>query len=519
MTASQRAFANAIFVGVLAVVAGNALLYVSKVANPLIAADDWYYLDTVVRKAAAGELGFGDLFIKRSLLDHSQPLRKLVLLFLYRYFDLDYGIGGIIGVLAAFLNLGLIWRLVRASGVPARNSHGLLLLSFAALASVYLSLNSAIVFSWPLLTLSYSSHFFILCFLWASWSAYQNPSAWRSCALLVFSLLLDMVADDTALIATMGSTIALLLYGWRQQRLRHAAVAIAISTSAYVAYLILRWLSGADAAGVVAAQAIAASSGVVRKTPGLLDLLAGLWGYAGQIPEALVVPLIASVAHRFQLRAWLGPDTAQVELTIAALLTVAHGWFWWHAFRGRENPATYVATALMLLFYGLVAGLLLARISQHGAVFMWQPRYVLVFEWNIVALVLMAIGQLCIATPNRRAVRAAPRSARGEAAGQGIVAISASLLLLLQIPLSHNSWNRYKYSSVLQQRSAMRMGEMAANPAEVLQRCARKPGSCRYDPKQRVEGLMFLKQNHLNIFSPTFRARNRLYPEAALLPR
>lgn len=518
MTASQRAFANAIFVGVLAVVAGNALLYVSKAANPLIAADDWYYLDAIVRKAAAGELSFGDLFIKRSLLDHSQPLRKLVLLFQYHYFDLDYGIGGVIGVSAAFLNLGLIWRLVRPSGIPARN-HGLLLLSFAAMASVYLSLNSPIVFSWPLLTLGYTSHFFILCFLLATWSAYRDPRTWRLCGLIVFSMLLDMVADDTALIAIIASMIALLMCARRQQRWRHAAAVIAISIASYAAYLILRWLSGADAAGVAAAQAIAASGGVVPKTPGMLDLLAGLRSHAGQIPEALIAPLVASVVHRFQLRAWLGPDTAQVELTIAGLLTLAHGWFWWHALRGRENSTTYVATSLMLLFYGLVAGLLIARISQHGVVFMWQPRYVLVFEWNIIALVLMAIGQICIATPNRRAVRAAPSSARGAAAGQGIVAISAALLLLLQIPLSHNSWNRYKYSSVSQQRSAMRMGKMAANPAEVLQYCARKPGSCRYGPKQRVEALMFLKQNHLNIFSPTFRARNRLYPDAASLPR
>jgi hypothetical protein len=516
VTASQRTIANAIFMGVLVAIAANAMLYVAKTANPLIAADDWYYLDTIVRKAAAGELSFSDLLIKRSYLDHSQPLRKLVLLFEYRYFDLDYGIGGIIGVMAAFLNLGIIWRMIRAAGIPEESRRGLLLLAFAALTAVYLSLNSAIVFSWPLLTLGYTSHIFILCFLWATWRAYLDPSTRRLCILLISSLLLDVVADDTALIMTLAAAIALMVSSWRQHRSRQAATVIAISVAAYIAYLMVRWLSGANAAGVEAAQAIAASSGVIRETPGITDLLAGLWKHAEQMPEALIVPLVASVAHRFQLRAWLGPETAQLELVIAALLVAAHGWFWWHALRGKENMVTYVATSVMLFFYGLIAGLLLARISLHGANFMWQPRYVLVFEWNIIALLLMAIGQICFLEGGRVA---AASTSRGAFIGHGVLAASALLLLLLQLPLSHYSWARYKYASVSQQRSAVRMGTMAANPAMVLEECTRKPGSCRYDPKQRIEGLRFLKQNRLNLFSPSFRARNRLYPDANSLPQ
>lgn len=517
MTASQRIMANAIFMGVLVAIAANAILYVAKTANPLIAADDWYYLDTIVRKAADGELGFADLLIKRSYLDHSQPLRKLVLLFEYRYFDLDYGIGGIIGVMAAFLNLGIIWRMIRVAGILEESRRGLLLLAYAALTAVYLSLNSAIVFSWPLLTLGYSSHIFILCFLWATWRAYLDPRAWRLCMLLISCLLLDVVADDTALIMTVAAAIALLFSGWRQQRPRQAAATIAISVAAYIAYLMLRWLSGADAAGVEAAQAMAASSGVIRETPAITDLFTGLWRNAGQIPETLIVPLVASVAHRFQLRAWMGPETAQFELMIAALLVAAHGWFWWYALRGKENMVTYVATAAMLLFYGSVAGLLLARISLHGANFMWQPRYVLVFEWNIIALLLMAIGQICIMEEGAR--MAAATTPRGTVIGHGVLAASALLLLLLQLPLSHYSWARYKYASVSQQRSAVKMGKMAANPAMVIEECTHKPGSCRYDPKQRIEGLRFLKQNRLNVFSPSFRARNRLYPDARSLPQ
>src|SRR3546814_18804286 len=80
------------------------MLFPARVANPLVASDGWAFVDGVVRKAAEGNFEWQDLFFKRGALDHSQPLRKLSLLFHYRFFDLDFSIDAIAGVSFAIVS-------------------------------------------------------------------------------------------------------------------------------------------------------------------------------------------------------------------------------------------------------------------------------------------------------------------------------------------------------------------------------------------------------------------------------
>jgi len=79
---------------------------------------------------------------------------------------------------------------------------------------------------------------------------------------------------------------------------------------------------------------------------------------------------------------------------IAIVVIAAHAWFWRSALVGRRNLASFVAVALMLVFYGLVAGILLGRVGANGMLYLWQPRYTLIYAWNIVALLLMASGAI-----------------------------------------------------------------------------------------------------------------------------
>ena len=79
----------------------DALYFVLRSANPVIRSDDWYYLDVFVRKAVTGHLGIADFFARRYDADHAQPLNKLVMLLEWRWFDLDFSVGAVIGVMAA----------------------------------------------------------------------------------------------------------------------------------------------------------------------------------------------------------------------------------------------------------------------------------------------------------------------------------------------------------------------------------------------------------------------------------
>lgn len=162
------------------------------------------------------------------------------------------------------------------------------------------------------------------------------------------------------------------------------------------------------------------------------------------------------------------------------------------------------------MFYGLVVGILVVRGSRYGLDYLWQPRYVVIYQWNIVALLMMGASQLPVAGAS-----STPRSAGGPA----LLACVAVALLLLQLPLSRHSWSGARYRSANQQRTALSLGTMAhramrdeVDPSSVVV-------ECQLQPQCKSEVVRFLKTNRLNVFSPAFQARNRLYPDARALPR
>jgi len=496
MVPLRRQVLQAAFVAALVAIGANALLYACKSASPLIGADGWYFVGSIVRKAAEGHLTFGDLFAKRSAFDHSQPLRKLVLLFHYRVFDLDFGVEAIVGVLAAFANLGLVWGIMRPA---TRSRHpAVAACAFAALAAVYLSLNASVVFDWSLLTLAYTGHAFVLCFFLACWWAFTGTTPGRLALLAIAALAMDVVVDDTGLVATLAAALAVAAAGVRDRRWSETVRVVATVLAAYVTYLLLwRWVSAPAPTG----------DGV---QPGLGDLLGMLWDRAGHAQAALLAPFSAAVAHPMQMRPMFGRATGAAGVVVALVVLVAHAWFWWCAWNGRRNRVAFVATGLMLMFYGLVVGILVVRGSRYGLDYLWQPRYVVIYQWNIVALLMMGASQLPVAGAS-----STPRSTGWPA----LLACVAVALLLLQLPLSRHSWSGARYRSANQQRTALSLGTMAhramrdeVDPSSVVV-------ECQLQPQCKSEVVRFLKTNRLNVFSPAFQARNRLYPDARALPR
>src|SRR5690606_15326572 len=164
---------------------------------------------------------------------------------------------------------------------------------------------------------------------------------------------------------------------------------------------------------------------------------------------------------------------------------------------GRRNAAAFVATCQMLLFYGLLAGMLLARVSQHGSEYLWQPRYVLIYQWNVVALLLMALAQLRPGGGGVRTDRAAIATV-----------VAAALVLCLQVPLSLQSWQVQPYAKRFQQRQAMQMRHLAGAQAEVPARCVHTLLVCKYPAERRARVMGFLRDQRLSVFSPGFAYRH-----------
>lgn len=495
----------------LAVICLNVLQFTTTSANPLIISDDWHAVDAVVSKIPAGDFQVVDLFTKRGALDHSQPLRKAILVFHYRYFDLDFGVEALIGVLFAFVNLALFWALARSTDGEGRRITWAGMLGFAALAAVYLSLNAEIVFGWPLLTLAYTSHTFILVAVVAAWYALSSSHRARLPLLFGAALTMDMVTDDTGLVVSLAILLALAieaLRGSSRTRLLQVAGTVILAAAVYnIGYM---WL---------VPKLVDPAAG---KAAGLATSIARLWGQAPDAWQWVVTPLSSSLADRLQLREMLGSgsQTVPLEIMLAVLVLVGHAWFWWAALRGRRNRAAFVATCLMLMFYGLLAAMLLARVSVRDVSYLLQPRYVIIYMWNVVALLLMAIGQVGDA-PATGATRALPLATSAKprvAAGPLVLSVVAVALLLLQVPLSLTSWHRTAYTRIFQQRMALQVSGLLEHPAAPTGPCMPQLVVCRFPQEQRERVLRFIKSHRLNLYSRKFQIRNRLYPAIGCVP-
>lgn len=495
----RRDWGRVLFLAALVLAGANVLVYAARHANPLIMSDEWAYLDGFVRKAAGPGLELSDFFVKRFALDHAQPLRRAILFLHYKWFDLDYSIQALAGVLFAFANLALFWKIAVPDDEGLRRS-GRFRIAFLALAAVYLSLNSGTIYTWPLLTLGFSSHFFVLCCLLAAWKA--NIDGTRRAAWIAFgaALAMDVVADDTGLLVSIAIAIATILWQWRNNEARRSTMAapsrnvLLPVAAAYAAYRVFRF---AATHGAVAAYPMADQFGAGNILHALSERLPGL--LAG-----LHVPLVAGILQKPKL-AWLfGSGATGMEWAIFAAVLSAHAWFWWRVWSRPTGRAGYAAMVLMLYLYGALAGILVGRASLYGADYFWQPRYVFLYQAGVVALLLMAIDAM---------TGAATESARTGRTWRMVATACAIGLIALQCCLSVGTWNGVRRSSDFQRKLALQIGEIAAHPERVPDKCAPALIICRYPVEQRTELVRFLKDNRLNVFSPSFQARYRLYPD------
>ncbi|MGI8559969.1 MAG: hypothetical protein ACR2J7_00700 [Luteimonas sp.] len=484
----------ALLLGLLALAAAvNAWTYSYATGIPLVQSDAWIFLDTYVRKYLVGGFGWRDFFLQAHSSDTNLPLHKLVLLFHINHFNMDFKVEGLIGV-ASGIALTLLLTVTAAGSNPARWSlagYGLL----AWLALVTLSLNSHNVYTWPLVTM-----WFLNLLLVALYLVFMARPVVAPKAALAATLLLGFLLDEVALITVLAAVAALLIQRdarpWRD-RMLPAAAAVAGLLAVRGLYA---WFN--------------ASHGVIPEavsTPGLLQNLVGL--ISSEALQLVLIPLSDSLLHQAVLEAWYPVNHVRAGNLIGAVLVLAHVWFWWQVFRSREGlPAGVIRTrrvaiALMLFFYGTVAGIALQRIPEFGIEYLHQPRYVVFYQLNLAALGLMA-HSVFICRPTV--------GGSGRLAG-GLLLAAVLGLGQLQWHLSLRSWDHAKYLSVYVEGTAATMGRLAVDPDAQIE-CADILRVCDFPPPDRRRMMDLLQNYQLNIFNPDFQALYRLRPFPAPVP-
>jgi hypothetical protein len=224
---------------------------------------------------------------------------------------------------------------------------------------------------------------------------------------------------------------------------------------------------------------------------------------AGDWWKWFALPLSLPVVYEFpgrMISSWtLWPI---IRAAMVMLLLIAHVAFWWRAWRGTYNLPMFVSVCLMLLSYAWLAGILLVRVSYFGSDYLYQDRYIQFFQFNLVALLLMWAA----------AAELEPKAiSRWRTLFTTLPVMGCLVMLLVQIPLSHDAWQRRKYLPHYYQHMAIQIGQLAEDPANT-EGCLPEVVVCGWSPEKRQQLVRFLRANQLNIFSPALQARYDYLP-------
>jgi hypothetical protein len=484
-TVSERtmALARVAAIALCALAAVNALWFTADAAIALPSADAWHLIDTFVRKAAEGTLTFADFFAQRSAGDHAQPLNRLVLYAHLTLADLDFRVEALIGIAIAVATCTLLaWQVVRG----AASNEARLRAWFGAVAifAFGLSLNATNIYTWSLVGLGWIL-LFVATLYWICIAVPLRERAFAGVAVLA-TFAMASVLDELAL-PTFAAAVAALVVcdGWRNPR---RAIVLAIAGGVGLAL------------GRVLIHAMTSAPGAADATGGsFAQLLSTMLGPGAW--KLVVVPLADSLFHQEHAVAWFGASAAKIQIVIALAIAALHVAFWWQVLIARRalprRRVVVLAVAMMLFFYATILGIALSRVPEFGLDYLHQPRYVAIYQLNLLALVLL------FASP-RADADAAPAN---NAIGLAIFAFFGACLLL-QVQHTRAAWALAPFVQSYERNATLQLQKLAADPLAPAPACSPILTVCKAAPGKRASILELMRTHHLNVYSDRFGEAN-----------
>lgn len=493
-SAASASLLRVLFFALVTAVCGNAILYSLAAATPLIQADGWYFLERFLPRYFDGSLTFADMFMQRGGTDHSQPLQKLVLLFHTRYFDMDFRVEGVIGVL-----FGVLWCLAVAHEMRSDRPLSLVrnIASYVGILLVFslgLSLNSTNVFTWPLVTLGYLALLLSTLYFSLAMSSWGRPG---SVAIFLATTILSLCIDSQAIVVVIAMCMALAPLKPQSRHESRRQLLVALS-GLLLARGLLWWL---------AQQSGGPESPVGAGARPLLTVLSE----SGAI-QGLLTPFSDSLIHVEHLVKHFPATYPKIMLVCATIVAALHIWFWIRAFLAWRNDrygrTVAMAVFLMLLAYGMTAAIIIGRVPMFDWNYLHQPRYVLTYQVSLVAIAMML----------QVTIRDARIPNLLHAIEPLAIVLIIGALMTSQVTLAREAWIVPHYLTSYWQNAALSMQRLADDPRAEPHQCPDIMSVCEYSPERREHLMTMLMQRQLNIFSPRFQMRNRLYPKLSAIP-
>lgn len=448
----------------------NTFLFVVRTADPLLIQDGWYYLDVFLSKAIHGSLTFTDFFTRRGGYDHSQPFYKFIYLLELRYFRLDFLPQAVAGFIAA-IGIAFLCLLAMVRGSTQEGGRVRSWIGFVAVLGCVMSLNSTEIWTWPDVAMQY------LCFFFVSLSFYVATKARFRLSLYVLAatvFIITFIASDVAVIAVVAMVLVTIVskYKCRREAFRYTGT---ILITFLLAELLLVWLTPV-VGGAISNRGVS-----------------GLFGKWGEFWEWVVLPLSGSIVSAQNMAYYFPSHSLRMQILLAVVLMLAHTAFWYGYFRSEKNATRSFAACIMLLFYGLVAGIVVGRVGHFGSEYLNSPRYILYYQFNVIALIVMWSTWARSVPPVILYIQR--------------VCISVLLLLLVvQMPLSEAAWGSAPYHRLGYVKIASQIEAIRKNPTVTPEGCAPELPLCKMNPAQRRDAIELIRSAKLNIYSPEFRA-------------
>lgn len=474
----------------------SVVVFVLRAATPFVMSDAWFYVVKVIRPWQEGHFAIADLFVTRGPSDHRQPIYRLILLMHTAWFHMDFTVEALIGLVFAIACVYLWYRLARSALAQAPRAAVATQVVGLALVAVVFSLNARGVYDWPLVTLAFMGIFAVSALL-AATAALTNRGTLPACAGLAGLALLVFLADDTyGVLVVICAVVLLALMRVRGQVghrawLRTTLVLVVVA----IAYIAISRMLFPNVGASTAGQGLAP----------LMALLKDHWRESWKllvIPTGTVIAMPQRIVQGLGVSLWGAP---RVLVALAIPVCVANVWFWINYFRRRPNAATFTAAGLMLFFYFSLAAILVWRLPRFGFDYLYEGRYMQVYELQWVA-VLMMLAQTLSERPDSRVHK---RVLAGIAFVLVILAGSYAILARREVH------SLYAY----QKHIAAQIEQFGADPGSPPKNCvANFITPCSdWSQASRLAVFQTLERGPYNIFSPAFRKWHRRQMPRALV--
>lgn len=455
----------------------NVLYFISLAASPLIRDDGWFFLDSFYRPIVERGLQLSDFFVKRSISDHAQPLNKLLSLINYNYFSLDYRFESIIGFLSIVLILGILIyfsykeRLINSK---FKNLYGII-----AAILILCSLNSTNIYTWPLVTFGFLYIAIYTLIFYFIYNILIREKVLKS-AFTIIPLFI-LIGDTSSILAILAAIVAILISKIEGHKsflnLRKLGIAFLLIIFGFSYYYIIN-------KGI-------ASNLREGHIANLFDL-----SYLYKIPKIIFT---SSLIHQEHLSASIFSKIIEyVSCTLVGLGLINYTFKLIHT--KKTTLIGFVILALFIQTIASILGIIVGRVPEFGLDYLYQPRYILVYQMIPFLLIL----DLSLDYQNYNW-------------NQGLYRIFLKLIfifiLFLQIFFSYSAYKSVEWISRYYVNEAKLIGLYFNHLNEEKLPCTYASNSlCLLSIEKRIALLNLMNDKKLNILNETFQWKYRLFP-------